>query len=109
MVIAGEALVPPAPPRPGEQQLPVARSRPEHVSKQMAHFGNGEGKQRLGLLWGLLWQLEGLAGFVLNADPDEKGMSQHHQRYVYVIRNRSGANYSRITYIIWTVTKEHSE
>ena len=28
---------------------------------------------------------------------------------LYVIRNRSGAHYSRITYIIRTVTKEHSE
>src|SRR5437764_10846462 len=36
------------------------------------------------------------------------GVSEQGQRHVYVIRNRSGANYSRITYIIRTET-ERSE
>ncbi len=45
----------------------------------------------------------------VGAQHGEKGVREHTERDVYVIRNRSGANYSRITYIIRTVTKEHSE
>src|SRR2546422_2083408 len=45
---ARPALVATPPPRPGQQQVRAARWRPEQVSEQMTHFGNGERKQGTG-------------------------------------------------------------
>ena len=45
---------------------------------------------------------------VVDSNLDSK-TSKIQKQGVYVIRNRSGANYSRITDIIRTMTKEHSE
>ena len=46
MVIAGTTLVAATPPRPGQNPAHRRRSGPDQPCQQMAHLGNGQGKQK---------------------------------------------------------------
>ena len=74
------------------------------MSEQVTHFRNGERKHRSGVLGGLLRSLRVLQASCLRTDHCKACLHEHHERHMYVIRNRSGANYSRITCIIRTKT-----
>ena len=67
------------------------------MSEQVTHFRNGERKHRSGVLGGLLRSLRVLQASCLRTDHCKACLHEHHERHMYVIRNRSGANYSRIT------------
>src|SRR5260370_13630357 len=57
---AGTTLMAASPPRPGKQQCRTPRRREDEVSQQMAHFGNGQRKQRAG--WRCSFYLGRLSG-----------------------------------------------
>jgi hypothetical protein len=102
------------PPRPGEDPTHGRRGRPDQSSEQTTHFGNGQGARRKfsGRARGgrSTRSTRSTGGATLRCtNPCQIGMCQQDQRDVYVIRNRSEAHYSRITYIIRTMTKEYSE
>ena len=100
MIIAGPTLMDPAPPRPGQDPAYRRGSGPDEPGQQMAHFRNRQGKQNRHR------EPSYRAGDVsLRTNPAQVSCRQQHQRHMYVIRNRSEANYSRITYIIRTETE----
>ncbi len=67
----------------------------------MANFGNGQRKQWVAIR-GHFKDHRG--DQILGTDSGQKCMSEHAQRDVSVIRNRSAAHYSRITAIIPNIT-----
>ncbi len=105
MEITGTTTVPSSPTGPGNNQLHTAWSRPEQASKQMTHFRNRQGKQRSRISRRMTnrrgrWDTRrGSQGEVLGADARQEGMSQHHQRDMYVIQNTSLSHFVVISLI----------
>jgi hypothetical protein len=79
MVIAGEALMIPSPPRPGQDPAGRCRQGPDEASEQMAHFRSGQRKQdrRRGCI-------NRAGGTSLRTNPSQVGCCQHDQRHVPV-------------------------
>lgn len=84
---AGTAAMASAPPRPGKQQLQIARVGPDQLCEQVTNFRNGQRKPWSCGLRGIEIGLRSRAGLVLSTDACQEGMSKHHEGDMYVIRN----------------------
>src|SRR5215472_12252718 len=102
MIVARPILVGAPKPRPLTDQGSRGGCRPEEVGQQMTSFRGGQREE-----WGAGYRLllGSIRAVVLDRDANQKGIRQEDESDVYIIRNRSGAHYSRITCIIRTVTK----
>src|SRR5205807_1070194 len=104
VVITGSASVAATPPGPGQGPFHAPRRKPDEPCEQMAHFRNGQGKRRRSRRRPR-GHRRGSGATGEDTNPCKVRKSQQDERDVYVIRNRSEANYSRITYIIRTETE----
>jgi hypothetical protein len=82
--VAGSTLMASAPSRPRQSAWHVARSRPDEVSEQMAHFRDCEGKDQERQWLG--WRLHDTeqVGCFLTTHAGKVGRRQHDQRHMPV-------------------------